>query len=138
MGVSYLLGRVGQLKACGIWMAREAIVEYRLNVISRIEAMEATVLSWKRRQLSLNGKMILAKTFLLSLIVFPAQVVLIQRKEIKRIEKLIYSFVNGAKNLYGPERIARIHLKAPKERGGITFHLPFNSPFLFFLKGADK
>ena len=66
------------------------------------------------------GRMILAKTFLLSQIVFPAQVVQIHRKEIKKIEKLIYAFVNGARNLYGPERIARTVLKAPKEQGGIN------------------
>ena len=82
--------------------------------------MEATILSWGKRQLSLNGRMVLAKTFLLSQIVFPAQVLKIQKKEIKKIEKLIYSFVNGAKNLYGPERIARNNLKASKENGGIN------------------
>ena len=38
----------------------------------------------------------------------------------KRIEKLIYGFVNGSKNLYGPERISRATLKAPKELGGIN------------------
>ena len=42
------------------------------------------------------------------------------RKEVKRIEKLIYAFVNGARNLYGPERIARSNLKAPKAKGGIN------------------
>ena len=101
-------------------MAREAPIEYRLNVTSRIEAMEAIVLSWGRRNLTLNGRMILAKTFLLSQIVFPAQAVLIQKKEIKKIERLIYSFVNGSRKLYGPERIARLNLKAPKEVGGIN------------------
>ena len=43
----------------------------------------------------------------------------LRKAEIKKIEKLIYSFVNGARNLYGPERIARLTLKAPKDLGGI-------------------
>ena len=67
----------------------------------------------------MNGRMIVAKSFLLSLIVFPAQAIQIQKREIKKIEKLIYAFVNGARNLYGPERISRSVLKAPKELGGI-------------------
>ena len=67
----------------------------------------------------MNGRMIIAKSFLLSQIVFPAQAVRIRKAEVKRIERLIYSFVNGAKNLYGPERIARVTLKAAKEEGGI-------------------
>ena len=68
----------------------------------------------------MNGRMILAKTFLMSQIVFPAQIVQIKNKEIKRIEKLVYAFVNGARNLYGPERISRTNLKSSKELGGIN------------------
>ena len=93
-----------------MWLSREEAEEYRLNVTSRIEAMEAIVLSWGRRHLTMNGRMILAKTFLLSQIVFPAQVVELHRKDIKKIEKLLYAFVNGSKTLYGPERIARKNL----------------------------
>ena len=116
----YALGRVDSIRICGIWLSESVEAEYKANVQERIEGMEATVSGWGRRNLSLNGRMILAKTFLLSLIVFPAQVVQIRGKEIKKIEKLIYSFVNGCKNLYGPERIARAHLKAPKCQGGIN------------------
>ena len=116
---SYVLGRVDKIKVCGMWIATDDDDDYRLNVLDKLEAMEATVMRWGRRHVTMNGRMILAKTFLLSLVVFPAQFLQIKKKEIKRIEKLIYSFVNGAKNLYGPERIARAHLKAPKDSGGI-------------------
>ena len=116
----YVLDRKEEIKMCGIWIARDEVREYKRNVLERIELMEAIIMGWGRRNLSLNGRMILAKTFLLSQIVFPAQVIKIQKKEIKKIEKLIYAFVNGAKNLYGPERIARLTLKAPKEQGGIN------------------
>ena len=120
MEVEYQLGRKDWLRACGIWLADLPETEYQKNIIDRIQGMESIILGWGKRQLSLNGRMVLAKTFLLSQIVFPAQVVEIQKKEIKRIERLIYSFVNGAKNLYGPERIARRHLKASKDSGGIN------------------
>ena len=114
------LGRVDKLRTCGIWMANSADVEYHANVLSKIKSMEECIIGWGRRNLSINGRMTLAKTFLLSLIVFPAQVIQFNKKEINKIEKLIYSFVNGATNLYGPERIARRTLKAPKEKGGIN------------------
>ena len=119
MGQSTDLGRVDQIRICGIYLASEARAEYQKNVLDKISAMESMVLSWGRRHLSLNGRMIVAKTFLLSLIVFPAQTVRINKIEVKKIEKLVYAFVNGAKNLYGPERISRINLKAPKDSGGI-------------------
>ena len=120
LGKAIVIGRVEALKVCGIWLDRSPLEEYRANVLSRIEQMELIVMGWGRRHLTLNGRMILAKTFLLSLIVFPAQVVAIQKKEIKKIERLIYAFVNGAKSLYGPERISRRYLKAPKIQGGIN------------------
>ena len=116
MGKDCNLGRVEAIRICGIWLAEATPVEYKHNVLDKITAMEAKVLGWGRRHLSLVGRMTIAKTFLLSLIVFPAQVVKINKPE---IEKLIYSFVNGANNLYGPERISRSNLKAPKDRGGI-------------------
>ena len=119
MGQSIELVRVEKIRICGCWLGRTPAQEYELNVLNRIEAMESMISSWGRRNLTLNGRMILAKTFVLSQIVFPAQMVKINKREIKRIEKLIYSFVNGARNLYGPERIARQNLKAPKALGGI-------------------
>ena len=114
------IGRVNKMRICGVWLARETQLEYKLNVLNKIDDMEAIVRSWGRRSLTLNGRMILAKTFLLSQIVYQAQVISFGKKEIKKIEKLIYSFVNGASTLYGPERIARVHLKAPKDSGGLN------------------
>ena len=116
---SFDVGRVAKIRICGIWLAEDPQTEYKYNVLDKITAMESTVLGWGKRHLSFNGRMIVAKTFLLSLIVFPAQVITINRPEIKKIEKLIYSYVNGAKNLYGPERISRRVLKAAKDQGGI-------------------
>ena len=117
---SFDLDRVEKIRICGIMLARAPPDEYKFNVLDRIERMESIVKGWGRRSLTLNGRMILAKTFLLSQIVYPAQSVAIGKKEIKKIEKLIYSFVNGARNLYGPERIARTNLKALKAKGGIN------------------
>ena len=93
------IGRVNKMRICGVWLARETPLEYKLNVLNKIDDMEAIVRSWGRRSLTLNGRMILAKTFLLSQIVYQAQVISFGKKEIKKIEKLIYSFVNGASTL---------------------------------------
>ena len=120
LGKHYDLGRVDRIRLCGMWLATGGEEEYKLNVCNKINDMEAMVLSWGRRRVTLNGRMILAKTFLMSQIVFPAQLMNIRKKETKRIEKLIYSFVNGSRNLYGPERISRATLKASKELGGIN------------------
>ena len=120
MGKDYLLGRKTEIRICGYWMAGDIEQEYKLNVLDKITKMESIISGWARRHLSLNGRMILAKTFVLSQIVFQAQVIEIRKREVKRIEKLIYAFVNGSRKLYGPERIARTSLKAAKADGGIN------------------
>jgi hypothetical protein len=120
LGQNYALGRVDYVKVCGIWIGDNVNVVYERNVQDKIKIMEGIILSWRRRFLSLNGRMILAKVFVLSQIVFVAQACAIKPKEIKKIEHLIYSFVNGNKLLYRPERIARKTLKAPKKEGGIN------------------
>jgi hypothetical protein len=120
LGHNYALGRVNYIKVCGLWIGDSEEVVYERNVMQKIVLMEGIILSWRRRFLSLNGRMILAKVFLLSQIVFTAQACVIKVKEIKKIERLIYSFVSGNRLLYGPERIARTTLKAPKVGGGIN------------------
>ena len=119
LGQEYLLGRADNIKICGLYICRQAEIEYERNVLGAINKMEKIITAWRKRALSLNGRMLAAKTFILSQIVFQAQVLNIATKEIKRIERLIYSFVNGSKSLYGPERIARKKLKPSKEQGGI-------------------
>ena len=119
-GANYDLSRVGKITICGMCMATDSGVEYHQNASKRIDTMELIVASWGRRNLTINGRMLLAKTFLLSQIVFPAQFYQIGNREVKMIERLIYSFVNGARHLYGPEQIARKYLKADKENGGIN------------------
>lgn len=118
--LDFTLGRIDSIRICGINLSNLPEVDYQRNVLDVIGKMEKIVSSWRKRTLTLNGRMLAAKTFVLSQIVFQAQVITIATKEIKKIERLIYSFVNGAKSLYGPERIARRRLKATKEQEGIN------------------
>ena len=130
MGSNFLLGRVEAMTICGMCLASDGEVEYQQNVLKRISIMEEKIVGWGKRHITMNGRMMLAKTFLHSQIVFPAQFTQIGAKEIKKIERLIYAFVNGARNLYGPEHIARKYLKAQKceERiNGVDVHSFINA-----------
>ena len=120
MGLNYEIGRANKIKICGMTIAKDEEQEYVENVVSRISIMESIVTSWGRRHLTINGRMLLAKSFLLSQIVFPSQYVTILSKDIKKIERLIYSFVNGSRRLYGPEQISRKYIKADRQHGGLN------------------
>ena len=87
--IPHQLGRLESIKICGLHLSRQPGEDYQLNVIGAINKMENIVTSWRKRNLSLNGRMLAAKTFLLSQIVFQAQVVDIAVKEVKKIERLI-------------------------------------------------
>ena len=117
--INHVIGRVNRIKICGMTIANTEVEEYQQNILARISIMESIVAGWGRRNLTMNGRMILAKTFLISQIVFPAQFLKVGIKEVKKIERLIYSYVSGSRLLYGPERIARRYLKADKPMGGI-------------------
>ena len=83
------LGRVDKIRVCVVWIARDGISEYKYKALNKINDMEAIVLGWERKYLTLNGCMILAKNFLMSLIVFTVLVVQVRKYEIKKIERLI-------------------------------------------------
>ena len=85
MGLNYELGRANKIKICGMTIAKDEEQEYVENVVSRISIMESIVTSWGRRHLTINGRMLLAKSFLLSQIVFPSQYVTILSKDKKYI-----------------------------------------------------
>ena len=60
--------------------------------------------------------MLVIKTFALSQLVFSSQFVNINTKDIKKIERLCYSFLWGS----GPERVKRAFLKNSRVNGGIN------------------
>lgn len=84
---------------CGMVLSVDEATEYKENVVRRIEIMENIISLWRKRSLTMNGRIILAKTYILSQIVFPYQFTEICLKELRRIERLIYAFVNGSKSL---------------------------------------
>jgi len=64
-----------------------------LNFAEKIRNLEKTLNSWKRRNLTLNGKINIVKTFGLSKLIYNASVLVIPEKYIKEIEKLIFDFI---------------------------------------------
>ena len=82
LGADHMLGRAAQITICGMCIATEEAVEYQQNVLARIDAMEGIITGWGRWQLTMNGCMLLAKSFLLSQIVFQAQFMQICNNEI--------------------------------------------------------
>jgi hypothetical protein len=60
LGAGHVLNRLRAIRICGIWHSNDDDTEYESNVKDKIKTMESIVISWKRRFISMQGRMILA------------------------------------------------------------------------------
>ena len=99
---------------CGNHLSLDSTIAYEHNISDKIAKLIIQLNKWKGRNLSINGKMIIVKTFAISQLIFSSQFQTIRIKDLKRIEHLAYSFIWN-----GPDRAKRGILKAGKPDGGI-------------------
>ena len=100
---------------CGNYLSLNDNECYQENVIKKIDNLTSQLNRWKGRNLSINGKMIIVKTFAISQLIFTSQFQTIRPKEVKRIEQLCYSFVWN-----GKDRVKRSTIKSGCDEGGIN------------------
>ena len=65
--------------------------------------------------MTLNGKMIILKTFAISQLIFSSQFQSIRQKDVRKIEHLCYTFAWN-----GKDRVRRTFLKSERHNGGIN------------------
>ena len=100
---------------CGNYLSLSEKDCYQNNVLSKIDKLTTQLNKWKGRNISINGKMIIVKTFAISQLIFTSQFQIIRPKEVKKIESLCYSFVWN-----GVDRVKRSVIKSGRENGGIN------------------
>ena len=105
---------VNDIKICGNHVSKNHDLAYSKNVSSRKASLEKILNSWKRRNLTINEKMIITKCFALSQITFISQFCNISSKDIKRIECICYRFIHYL------ETVNRSTLKLSKSEGGVN------------------
>ena len=103
------------LKTLGVYIGHDKELCYRNNWIRCITDMEKLFESWKTRNLTLFGKCSVVNTLAISKLVYVASILkLPDQKEIKYINKLIFSFLWCNK-----DRIKRNTMIGTIEQGGI-------------------
>ena len=103
------------LKTLGVYIGHDKELCYRNNWIRCISDMEKLFESWKTRNLTLFGKCCVVNTLAISKLVYVASILkLPDQKEIKYINKLIFSFLWSNK-----DRIKRNTMIGTIEQGGI-------------------
>ena len=100
---------------CGNCLSLDPTVRYNANVTNKISKLSKQLNLWKGRQLTINGKMIIIKTFAISQLIFSSQFQAIHPKDVRKIEHLCYNFLWN-----GPDRVKRVYLKSSRDEGGIN------------------
>jgi exonuclease III len=120
-GIQYHVSACKHITICGIQFANDQQAEYEYNIVRRINAMENQLKRWICRDLTLNGRNMIAKTFGFSQLIYAMQCCSIKVEDITRIERLYFKFLWCKKwDSAAPDRIKRAILKSPKEEGGLN------------------
>jgi len=120
-GERYKIEQVESIKICGIYFCTDNAVEYDNNILAKIEKLEIQLKRWMCRNLTLEGKILIIKTYGLSQLIYNLQCYEIIERDIKVVERLIFKFIwckEWAKTKWN-ERIRRRVLKNEYEEGGL-------------------
>ena len=109
------------IKALGIFFSYDQNKTNELNFAEKIRNLEKTLNSWKKRNLTLYGKISIVKTFGLSKLTYNASVLVIPEHFIKETEKLIFDFIWDGK----PAKIKKSTIIGEKKQCGLKM-IDFN------------
>lgn len=110
------------IKILGVYFsANKPASEISANWESKMLSISNTIRQWDKRGLSIMGKVVLAKTFLLSRLVYLMQGLVIPHVILKKIDAILYKFLWKKKvsEKKAFEKVKRAVINAEYERGGL-------------------
>ena len=110
------------------------------NWKEKIEKMEKVIKRWQNRNLSLIGKIIVAKTFLLSIWTYTLQALSLPEKVLSTIDSMIFRFLWQKKhsNKRAFEKVKRAVLCLPKDEGGLDMISCRDQQAVLLIKWLNK
>ena len=88
------------------------------NIEKKIIKVKSLITLWEKRNLTTSGRVAIAKSLLLSQLVYPMQVLDLTQENLDEIENILFSYIKGKtkRNWLSKEQI-----RTPKKKGGIGF-----------------
>ena len=117
---TYKIETVRETKINGILFQQNETEMRNRNVDTVKRRMETQMANWSKRGLSTLGKILIAKTFGISQIIFLLQSMALDKSDFKKINEIVYKFIWN-KNFSAskaPERIKREIVQTPIKLGG--------------------
>ena len=103
------------VKALGVYFGHDVKKRLKTNWEEKICHVEQVLMSWNRRNLTLLGRILIAKTFAISKLTFLSCVMQCDEFHIKAINKLLFNFIWKGKR----DKIKRNTIIAEKSEGGL-------------------
>ena len=131
---------VNQVKILGVHLSNlKQPSDIEENYSKKIEQLEKLCKLWSKRKLSIIGKIIIIKTFGISLFTHLINSIGIDKANITRINQIIFRFIwnNSNPNTRTIEKVKRNTLCNSKEAGGLNMIDLFNFQAGFYLKWAE-
>ena len=91
--INFQICHKSAITICGNHLSLDNNDSYQENVLRKIDKLTSQLNRWKGQNLSINGKMIIVKTFAISQLICTSQFQVIRPKEVKKIEQLCYLFM---------------------------------------------
>ncbi len=119
---------------CGITFSNDKEIAYKDNITNKIVKLERQLDIWRSRQLSLEGKILIVKTYGISQLVYSMQSTIVKKVDLTKIEDIIFRFVWNIKksNKLSCGKINRKVMKAGLDKGGL------NAPDIEIINKAIK
>ncbi len=110
-----------KVKICGITFSNDSEEAYTDNIMEKITKLERQLNIWRQRNLTLQGKILIVKTFDISQLIYSLQATTIRNTELKKIEDIIFRFIWNTKSSSARciGKIKRDTLKAEINKGGL-------------------
>jgi len=129
---------VDSVVICGRTFSYRDDLEIKANIKNKINKLEKQLNIWRQRDLSLEGKIIIVKTFGLSQLIYSMQNQYFDLGYLIEIERIIFDFVWSKRGKGGRnERIKRKILKNKYEKGGLKapdiFSIDYSLKTKYFL-----
>ncbi len=103
------------VRCLGIYVGHNKDSCFENNWTKKLDKIETTLEAWKKRDLSLFGKILVLKSLALSKVIYSMTMLVTPDEILKKLEKIIFSFLWGAK-----DRIKRKTVIGCLEKGGIN------------------
>jgi len=107
---------------CGITFSNNKDLAYKENITNKIIKLERQLDIWRGRQLTLEGKILIVKTFGISQLIYSLQSTVIKTEDLRKIDDIIFRFIWNIKksNKISSGKINRTIMKAEIEKGGLN------------------